>query len=142
MSSATVYQAIRAWFDANWSATTVQWDNETFDKPAPTLHPANPAAFLVVEIEGGSYRQASIGSGSPSAERWAERGAVLVYCLVQAGASSLVARQHAETLATSFRGLILSGDIRFQAMNIGDGGPGDEDGNWWQILLRAEWLRG
>jgi acyl-CoA reductase-like NAD-dependent aldehyde dehydrogenase len=39
-------------------------------------------------------------------------------CLMQ---PHLVARQHAETLATSFRGLILSGDIRFQAMTIGDG---------------------
>lgn len=142
MSSATVYSAVRAWFDANWSATPVQWDNETFTQPAPTLHPADPAAFLVVELEGGSYRQASLGSGSPAAERWAERGAVLVYCLVQSGAGSTVARQHAETLALAWRGLELPGAIRFQAMTIGDGGPGDEDGNWFQIALRAEWLRG
>lgn len=142
MSSATVYSAVRAWFNANWTATLVQWDNETFIRPEPTQHPTAPAAFLVVEIEGADFRQASLGSGSPAAERWVERGAVLVYCLVQSGASSLVARQHAETLALAWRGLELPGTIRFQAMTIGDGGEGDEDGNWWQIVLRAEWMRG
>jgi hypothetical protein len=142
MSSDTVYSAFRTWLEANWTATTIRWENETFLLPAPTVYPAAPAAFIAVELSGNFYRQMSLGSGTPSSERWAEAGAILVYSLVQAGASSLAARQNATAIADLARGVTLPGTIRLQGMTIGEGGPGDEDGNWWQIVLRIEFLRG
>ncbi len=142
MASDVVYSAVRDYLDANWTSTPIKWENETFEAPAITAYPDPPAAFLVVEMAGDSYRQASIGSGAPSAERWVETGAILIYSLVQAGSSSLVARQNATSIADMLRGIILPGTIRIENMSIGDGGPGDEDGSWWQILLRVNWLRG
>jgi hypothetical protein len=142
MSSDTVFSAFRTWLEANWTTTPIRWENETFTLPAPTSYPAAPAAFLAVEFAGGFYAQQSIGSGTPAAERWTEDGAILVYSLVQSGAGSLVARQNATTLALALRGLTLPGDIRLRSMTIGDGGPGDEDGNWFQLVLRVEFLRG
>lgn len=142
MASDVVYSAVRTWLEANWSTTTIKWENETFTEPTPTEHPTAPAAFIMVELVGQSYDQMSIGSGTPSAERWAEEGAVLIHCLVQSGAGSLVARQNATALAVLLRGLQLPNDIRFRAMSIGDGGIGDEDGTWWALTLRAEWTRG
>ena len=142
MASDVVYSAVRTFLTANWSATPVKWENETFTEPTPTDYPAAPAAFLVVELSGESYRQMSLGSGSPAAERWVESGAVLIYSLVQSGASSLVARQNATALADMLRGVVLPNNIRIESMSIGDGGPGDEDGKWWQILLRVNWTRG
>jgi len=142
MASATVYSAVRSYLEANWSATPIKWENETFEIPAATDYPAAPAAFLVVEFTGDSYQQASIGSGSPTAERWIETGSVLIYSLVQANASSLVARQNADAVAALLQGMVLPGSIRLQSMSFGDGGEGDEDGLWWQIPLRVNWLRG
>jgi hypothetical protein len=142
MSSDVVYSAVRAWFDANWTATPVAWENETFEPPVLTAYPAAPAAWLEVELIGNSYDQMSIGAGGGAAERWAEGGAVLIFGLVQAGAGSLVIRAHLTRLAEQLRGLELPGGIRFRSMAIGDGGPGDDDGNFWQLTLRADWLRG
>lgn len=142
MSSQTLAAAVRDWFDANWTATPVRWENETFTEPTPTDYPAAPAAWLMVEFSGRSYDQMSIGSGGGAAERWAEEGAVLVHCIVQVNAGADAARQNAETIAEAFRGLQLPGGIRFRNMSIGDGGPADEDGNWWALTLRAEWMRG
>ncbi len=142
MASSTVYSAVRAFLDANWSACPIKWENETFDLPVATDYPAAPATFFAVEFVGDAYRQASIGSGSPAAERWTETGAVLIYSLVQANAGTLAARQNAEAVANLLRGLTLPGAIRIESMSFGDGGPGDEDGNWWQMPLRVNWLRG
>lgn len=142
MASDLIWQAVRDWVDANWTATPVSWENETFDQPAPTDHPVAPAAWLMIEVAGRSYDQMSIGAGGGSAERWAEEGAVLVHSFVQTGAGSLVARQNATSFAYLLRGLELPGGIRFRSMSIGDGGPGDENGKWWALTLRAEWIRG
>lgn len=142
MSSATVYTAIKSFLTANWSATPIQWENETFEIPQPTEYPATPASWLSVEFSGGAYEQMSIGSGSPANERWKEGGSVLIYALVQSGAGTLVCHQHVETLIGLFKGLVLPNGLLIQSMRPGDGGPGDENGNWWQIPLRIHWDRG
>lgn len=142
MSSDVIITAIRNHLESNWTATTIKWENETFEFPQPTAYPDPPAAWLAVEVSGGLYQQQSIGSGNPSLERWTERGTVLVYSLVQNGAGSLVAHQNAKAVVLLFRGLVLPNNLRFQDMVIGSGGPGDDDGNWWQLLLRIEWEQG
>lgn len=142
MASDAAFTAIRTWLDANWTATPIRWENETFDIPAITEYPAAPAAWVAVEMSGEGYHQRSFGSGAIENERWVEAGSLLIYSLQQAGSGSLVARANATAIALSLRGLALAGAIQFTGMSIGDGGPGDEDGNWWQLVLRAEWTRG
>jgi hypothetical protein len=136
MSSDTVYSAVRDFLTDNWTATAIAWENEPFEKPEP------PAPWIMVEVSGDAYDQASIGAGSPSANRWREEGMVWCHVFAPAGSGSLTARQHAAALADLFRGLELPGDIEFRRLSIGLGEPGDEDGNWWRISLSAEWIRG
>lgn len=136
MSSATVYSAVRTWLEGSWNATPLAWENEPFEVPEP------PSPFVVVEIYGDSYQQESIGAGNPAAELWREDGAVLLHVMVPAGTGSLTARTHAEALANLLRGLELPGGIRFRGMSIGLGETATDDGNWWRISVRAEWLRG
>lgn len=135
MASATVYSAVRAWLAASWATTPIAYENETFRPDEP------PAEWVLLEVYGDSYDQMSIGSGSPSTERWVEQGTVLLHVMAPVGSGSVLARTYAEQLATLLRGLILPGDIRFQSMSIGLG-ESDETGNYWRITLRAEWLRG
>lgn len=142
MASSTVYSTLRALLDDEWSTTTVRWENETFDVPEPTDPPATPAAWLAVELEGSSYTQRSIGSGNPTLERWVEEGTLVIYSLVQVNAGTLVARQNATAVANLLRGRTLSGDLRITDLSIGGGGPGDEDGMWWQLPVRINWQRG
>lgn len=136
MSSATVFSAVRTFLDGAWNATPLAWENEAFT-PA-----ADPSAFVLVEVYGDAFEQMSIGSGSPAAERWVEEGAVLLHVMVPTGTGSLAARTHAENLAGLLRGLELPGNIRFRGMSIGLGDAGTEDGTYWRVTLRADWMRG
>lgn len=142
MSSNTVESAVRAWVAANWTACPVTYENETFTQPEPTGNSASPATWLLIEFEGQDYQQESIGSGGGAAERWVETGAVLVHSMIETNAGAVTARSNATAFAYLLRGLQLPGDIRFRSMSIGNGGPGDEDGKWWALTLRAEWMRG
>lgn len=143
MASDLVWSAVNGYLGATWSGLPVRYENETFTRPALTAtNSATPAAWLDVVVEGDTYDQRSIGAGGGSGERWAEEGAVLVTIFVQAGVGSLYARQKLTALADGLRGLSLTGNIRFQSLSIGDGGPGFDDGDWWGLTLRAHWLRG
>jgi hypothetical protein len=142
MSSDVVFSAVRQFLAVNWTGAPLTYENETFVQPRATNFPAPPAQWVELEFVGDMYQQESIGSGDPAAERWTEGGAVLAHCFVQSGAGTLAARTTARQLADLFRGLELPDRIRFRSMSIGDGGPGDDDGNWWGLTLRADWLRG
>lgn len=136
MSSATVFSAVRSFLTAAWLTTPLAWENEEFALPG------EPAAWIKVEVYGDSYDQVSIGSGSPTMERWVEEGAVMLHVMVPQGTGSNAAREHAENLATLLRGLELPSNIRFTSMSIGLGDMGTEDGTYWRLSLRANWTRG
>jgi hypothetical protein len=142
MSSDIVYQTIRDWMTANWTACPVAYENEPFTPPAPTKYPAAPACWIQVEFTGDSYEQASLGSGAPAAERWIETGEILFHFLVQTNGGTAAPRAHARALAENLRGLRFANGTRLNSMSIGDAGPGDLDGKWWSITLRAFWARG
>jgi hypothetical protein len=142
MSSATFFSAFKTWLTANWSETSISWENEQFDQPTPTAYPVAPAAWIEVEPIGSDFDRMSIGSGVAANERWQEDGSVMIHCFVQAGVGSLIARENAESIAMMLRGLELPGNIRFRNLSIGGGAAGDENGKWWKLTLSADWVRG
>jgi len=142
MASDIAFSAIRAYLAANWSGCPLSWENETFTPPSLVEAPGAPANWAAVTITGTIYDQASIGTGASPGERWIEEGAIMIDCFVQSGTGSLVARQTATALANLLRGQILTGAIRMQNMSIGDGAAGLDNGDWWGLTLRIDWLRG
>lgn len=135
MTTAAAYTAIRNYLVSNWSATTLAWENEGFTKPNP------PAAFVLVQITGDIWDQASIGAGDRTANRWQEEGQLMLDVIVPAGTGSLTARTHATALANLFRGLQLD-DIEFRDISIGLGVAADERGPWWLLPIRISWING
>ena len=142
MASDVAFSAIRTYLTANWAGCPLAWENETFTPPALVEAPGTPASWAAVTITGTIYDQASIGTGSSSGERWVEEGAIIIDCFVQAGTGSLVARQNATALANLLRGQILTSTVRMHNMSIGDGAAGLDNGDWWGLTLRVDWLRG
>ena len=135
MSTAAAFTAIRAYLEANWTATPMAWENEGFTKPSP------PAPFVLVQITGDIWDQASIGAGDRASNRWEEAGELLLDVIVPTGTGSLTARTHATDLANLFRGLQL-GDIEFRDISIGLGFAADDRGPWFLLPMRVAWIKG
>ena len=140
MSSDTLHAALRAYLEANWTATPLAWENEAFEAPRDAL--GNPLPWVMVEASGNLCAQASIGAGSAAANLWREEGLVWLHVFVPTGTGSALARQHARALVDLFRGLTLAaGTIRYRDASIGRGEPGSDDGKWWRISAGVEWQR-
>jgi hypothetical protein len=137
VSSAAAFTTIREYLEAQWTTTPLAWDNETFRQP----NPANPAAFVLVQITGGLYEQMTIGAETRAANRWQEEGELLLSVMVPMGTGSLAARQIADGLFALFQGLQLD-DIEFRDASIGLGVVAEDRGTWWVLPLRINWLRG
>jgi len=136
MASNTVYDAIRAHLVAYWSATTIAWENELFDRPEP------PAPWVMVEMVGDLYAQMSIGAGVQSENRWDEEGVLMMHVFAPSGTGASTARGYAKSLADLFRGaLLLADSLEFLDASIGMGQPGDDDGLWWRISVSVDWRR-
>jgi hypothetical protein len=138
MSSDIVFAAVHDFLAVQWTATPIAFENEPF---VPPVTGGIPLPFIIVEVEGTQYDQLSIGSGASATDLWRESGAVIAHVMVRAGTGSLIARQLAMALATLLKGLVLPPSIRFQDLSIGAGQAGSEDGNYWCMTLRAEWIR-
>lgn len=121
---------------SGWTLAPIIYENET--KPAP----GQPDPWVQIELVGNLYDQVSIGSGSPPDNRWEEEGYLLAHVHVPTGTGDLGASAVAESLADFLRGVVLSGNHRFQGMSIGAGDPGDDIGPWWRLTVRADWKRG
>lgn len=134
MTTATAFSAISAHLIAEWTTTPLAWDNEAFN-------PASQTAFVMVQMTGDIWDQASIGAGDRLQNRWQEEGELLLSVIVPTGTGSLIARTHAEALANIFRGLQL-GAIEFRDISIGLGVRGEDRGAWWLLPVRINWIRG
>lgn len=140
MASQTARAAIRTFLDAQRSGGAISaplaYENEYADRPADS-------PWVFVRFQGLFYDQASIGAGAPTANRWTEEGAIMAHVRVPSGTGTTSAATIAEQIAELFRGRWLQPeDIKFGIISIGDGEMADEDGNFWQMTVRAEWLRG
>lgn len=136
MASDVVYEAVRAFLTAGWTAAPIAWENEHFDKPNP------PAPWLAVELSGTVYAQQSIGAGPQEENRWDEDGVLWLHVFVPAGTGSSTARGYAKALADIFRGaLLIDETLEFMDASIGMGEAGDNNGNWWRVSVSIDWRR-
>lgn len=136
MASNTVYDAVKTYLTAQWSSTTIAWENEPFSKPEP------PAHWIAVEMQGTLYGQQSIGAGEQADNRWDEEGILWVHIMAPTGEGSSTARQYAKAIADLFRGtMLLSDSLEFMDASIGAGERGDDDGNYWRLTCTIDWRR-
>lgn len=113
-----------------------RFENEDFPKPDP------PAPWIAMALTGVLYGQVSIGAATQATNRWDEKGHLWLPVFAPKGTGASRARQLAKLLADIFRGLTLSGgSIEFMDAFIGEGGPAQEDGNWFELPLVIEWRR-
>jgi hypothetical protein len=145
MASHIVYDAIKAHLTtaaiiavlADPITTDVppfRWENEAFTIPA--------GSWVDVEMTGTLYGQESVGAPVQSDNRWDEEGVLWLHALVPRDTGGREARRLCKEMADIFRGLtLLSGSLEFRDAFIGRGMPGDEDGNWFKIILNIEWRR-
>lgn len=134
MASPEAYTPIAAYLQAEWTATPIAFENDNF-KPGKAV-----AAFVVAEIFGTFFNQASIGEGDRADNLWRENGMIYLHVCVPRGSGSLQARVYCRQLADLFRGQDL-GNIRFRDISIGAAEVGDEDGNYFRMTTTIEWER-
>ncbi|MBN9022170.1 MAG: hypothetical protein J0H08_08775 [Rhizobiales bacterium] len=145
--TATVFDAIKAFLgsadvtDAIEDPSTatvppIRFENERFEKPNP------PAPWIAMALTGVVYGQQSIGAGQQSDNRWDEAGDLWLQVHVPSGSGASRAWELARVLADQFRGLrLMSDDLEFMDAFIGQGGPAEEEGNWFMLPLSIEWRR-
>lgn len=137
MSSSEVFTAIKDYLTASWTTTPISYENEEF---APPIANGVSGPWIAVEVSGTFYDQASIGSGTASANLWREEGQLWIHVYVATGSGSLVVRQYAKQIVDLFRGKsLLSDSLRFRDASIGMGHPGDEDGRYWGLSCSVDW---
>lgn len=137
MASGTIYTAIRDYLVAQWTTTPLVFENEGQQPGGDTVSP-----WVLVELSGDVYEQASIGAATVATNRWDEEGALHLAVMVPSGSGSVVARTHARNLADLFRGhTLMSGALEFGATHIGRGDRADVDGNWYMIPVDIDWRK-
>ncbi|MCO5071139.1 MAG: DUF4128 domain-containing protein [Rhizobiaceae bacterium] len=134
MSSATAFAGIEAYLRANWSATPIWFENENWKLPNP------PAHFLLVEVFGDFYDQASIGADPQDGNLYRETGQIYVHVMAPRGQGTATARTYAKQIVDLFRGNEDAG-VRPRGASIGAGEPGEEDGNFFRMTVTLDWER-
>ena len=135
MASNTARTVFREYLEELWSTCPMAWENEPFARP-------KDLPWVMVRFRGALYDVASIGGGVADNNRWVEEGQTYLAVMVPAGTGTAVASTYAEALALLFRGQTLAGNMRLQTISIGDDQMEDEDGNWWPLVVRVDWVRG
>lgn len=131
---ATVYSAIKAHLEANWTTTPIRFPNEPLDPL--------PEAFVAVEITGTYYGQESIGASRQEDNRWDEEGILWLHALVKVNTGHDTIATYTKTLADIFKGQLLMGDsLEFRDAFIGRGQPGHEDGMYYRVSVYINWRR-
>lgn len=136
MASPAVYDAIRAYLEANWQGCLLVFENEGFDQGQ------QEDPWVYVEIIGTAWDQHSIGAGAVRDNRWEEFGIIMFHLFVQEGKGTSVIRSNAYGLADLFRGLeLLTGTLTFERFSLGGGEAGSDDKKWWRTTATIEWER-
>ncbi len=132
MASGEVYTAVRDYLSASWTSSPIAWENEDFDKPN--------APWVMFEMSGDLYAQMSVGAWQGTQNRYDQEGVMYLHVFVPVGTGSLIARQHAKTLADLFRGaLLMSDSLEFLDASIGMGQVGDDEGLFYRITVSVDW---
>lgn len=132
MASVAVYDVVHDRLGENWTDTPLVYEGEDW--------PTDGQPFVFVEIFGDFYDQASIGAGSPTANRWREGGQLLLNVMTRMGEGSRKSRIFAKALIDLFRGFENDG-VLFRDASIGAGEPGASDGNYFRMTATINWQR-
>lgn len=128
-----VYDAIRAYIEANWTQVEIRWPNETYEAP-----PDGP--WIAFEIFGTDYSQQTIGMTQQADNRWDEEGHIWFHFFLPRGRGSSNLRGAAKAMTNLFRGLrLMNDDLEFMDAAVGPGGSGDEEGNWFRVSVSIQW---
>lgn len=130
--------AIRAYLEANWPEVAtfpLAWENENLQTSEPFQ------GWVFLEIFGREYLQTSIGSGTPSLERWMEDGTINAHVMVPLGTGATEASRIAQIFVRLLRGVKLPGGVEFGEAAVGAGDPGDERGKYWRLTATMDWER-
>lgn len=113
-----------------------RFENDNFQMPNP------PAPWIAMSLAGVHYGQQSIGAATQATNRWDETGALWLVVLVASGSGASRVRQLTKLIADIFRGLtLINGSLEFMDAVIGEGGPSQETGNWFEIPVIIDWRR-
>ncbi len=134
MSSPAAFTSIQTYLRDNWTVTPIYFENEKWHFPEP------PAPFLLVEVYGDFYNQASIGADPQGENLFREIGQIYVHVMAPRGSGTAQARTYAKQIVDLFRGNEDAG-VRPRDMSIGAGEPGTEDGNYFRMTVTIEWER-
>lgn len=131
MASPQVYDAIRTFLEANYSATPLYFENEQTD--------AMPSAWVLIEFVSTTYFQTSIGARTQAENRFDEEGSLFAHVLVPVGSGVRDAFAYAYAIADLFRGLtLLNGNVEFNDVIVGYGESQDE-GNYYRVSVNIGW---
>jgi hypothetical protein len=135
MASAEVFDVVSQRLTAEWTATPVVFENE--DWPTPDT----PAPFVLVELFGDFFDQASIGGGPAVTDNlWREGGVLLMHVMIPNNTGTRGARVFAKGLVDLFRGQDIGGVV-FRDAAMGAGEKGEEDGNYYRMTASVTWQR-
>lgn len=134
MSTPEAFTVVKETIDDAWETTPVFYENDRIEPPA------NRGAFVVVEMRGLDYDQASIGAEPQSQNLWREHGLLQIHVMVPKNSGSLIARTYAKTLGNLFRGQDIDGVV-FHEQRRGAAEPRADDGNFWRFTVEIEWYR-
>ena len=126
--------AIRARFEANWTATPIAFQNEAF--------PDQTTPWVYLEVIGNESKLR--GAGTPGAHVWLYRGNIFIHVFVPVGYGAADAHAFAVAAGEIFRAKEFYNTDPGCAVRTGvgpdgegprtDGGGSDADnGNWWRV---------
>ena len=90
-----IENAIRQYFDANWTATTKTYEGVKFDP--------NGQPFVYLRVQPLETTQTGIGSGS-TGRKYRTVGLIYLHIYVPANKGTMLANQYADQLSGLFRG--------------------------------------
>ena len=134
MSSLEAYDTIHDYLAPAWAGPTLAFENDGF-----TL-PETPTLWVLVEIFGDIYEQASIGAEAVRSNLWREEGQIQAHFMAPRGSGTREARRYAVQFLDLFRGQEI-GDIIFETGSIGAGNAGDTTGAYFRMTATIDWRR-
>ncbi|NTG20006.1 hypothetical protein G6L00_06060 [Agrobacterium rhizogenes] len=134
MSTPEAYDTIHDYLVPAWSGPALAFENDGFKLPATPTH------WILVEIFGDIYEQASIGAETVKANLWREEGQIEAHVMAPRGSGTREARQYARQFVDLFRGQEI-GDIVFETISIGAGNAGDATGAYFRMTATIDWRR-
>jgi hypothetical protein len=144
--------AIRARLAGAWTTTRITYQNEQPAAPWPPVTGSGTNAVLQpwVQLEIKDLGSQIWEFGTATNRGWRYDGIIYVHVFVPVGTGDATAEQYAVQIGEIFRAAKFYDDglgscVRTLSPEVGNGGPGDDDGNWFCVTASVDftyWHRG